>query len=573
MRADLILLHPPAFFDFRDRDDILFPYLSTSGDVPITPLYEYFPLGFKTLQRTLGERGHSVRIVNLASTMLRYPSLDVPAFLGSLDAKVFGIDLHWMVHVQGALAVAALLKRVHPEIPVLLGGISATYYADELLRYPQVDLVLAGYDTHEPAAILLGELSGGRRFARVPNLWWKDPESGEVRANPFDHKPSTFACGIDWSVQPAPDPANKLPILEILSTQNAGCAYNCNWCGGSREAFRRVMKRQKAMARKPSEEVAWEFGTIRSLPGRERYHFYSVGSYNETPERFSEFLDLVGEAGFRSVSYEQFFLTPEPVLRRMVAANPRTTITLSPESHDLGVAKLAGRGVYTMEEMEEWCERALGLGIFQIDVWFFIGMQEQTPDSVRSTVDYCGKLLRRFRGRNVNPLVCPMIPFLDPASTFFEEPRKYGYEVHFRTVEEHRRGMENLSLLDRINYSTRWLSRRDLVVTGYEAVCRLFELKGEHGALPRGVAAGAAAKGRESLEFLLAVDAASRLADPGARARELASLGPEIRRRNGEIFGGAVSNQAFPIDRRIGGRWFDEIPDLDLLRPALEDLE
>ena len=40
-RVDLLLVHAPTFFDFRDRDDIYFPYLSTSGDVPITPLYEY----------------------------------------------------------------------------------------------------------------------------------------------------------------------------------------------------------------------------------------------------------------------------------------------------------------------------------------------------------------------------------------------------------------------------------------------------------------------------------------------------------------------------------------------------
>src|SRR4030042_2858353 len=88
-KADLVLVHPPAFFDFRNRRDIYFPYLSTSGDVPITPLYEYFPVGFKTLRRYLGERGHDVKIVNLASLLLRYPGLDLRAFLRSLDAPVF----------------------------------------------------------------------------------------------------------------------------------------------------------------------------------------------------------------------------------------------------------------------------------------------------------------------------------------------------------------------------------------------------------------------------------------------------------------------------------------------------
>ncbi len=112
----------------------MFPYLSTSGDVPITALYEYFPVGFKSLERYLGERGHSVEIVNLSSVLLRYPALDADEVLARLSARAIGIDLHWMVHVQGALAVAARVKALLPDVPVLFGGISSTYYADELVE-------------------------------------------------------------------------------------------------------------------------------------------------------------------------------------------------------------------------------------------------------------------------------------------------------------------------------------------------------------------------------------------------------------------------------------------------------
>ena len=45
----------------------------------------------------------------------------------------FGIDLHWMAHVQGALALAEIIKRFHPNTPVILGGLSATYYHEEIL--------------------------------------------------------------------------------------------------------------------------------------------------------------------------------------------------------------------------------------------------------------------------------------------------------------------------------------------------------------------------------------------------------------------------------------------------------
>jgi clorobiocin biosynthesis protein CloN6 len=551
--VDLLLVHAPAFFDFRERDDIYFPYLSTSGDVPITPLYEYFPVGFKTLQRHLQDRGFSVAILNLSTVLMKYPAVDVRALLSSIDARLIGIDLHWMVHVQGSLATAQLIKDLHPGTPIVFGGISSTYYAQQLAAYPFIDMVMKGYDTHAPMTKLLTELKGARRFDAIENLTWK--RNGEVYDNGLSYTPDTFSCGIDWSSVPKEKGAQ---ILELLSTQNAGCAYNCGWCGGSREAFRRVFKRQRAMARKPLPEVEWEFGQARALQDVGQYFFYSIGSYNEPRERMNHFIDQVGQTGLRGISYEQFHLTPDETLRRMVAANKRSFITLSPESHDLRVATLAGRGVYTPAEMEDWIERALDIGISGIDIWYFIGMPEQDEASVQATVEYCEHLLRKFKGRRVTPLLCPMIPFLDPASTFFEFPEKHGYRVFYRTVEEHRQGMHRASIVNRTNYETRWLSRYDLVRVGYRAVQELTRLKGEYGFLPPSAVRRVSAKIDDALEFGDAVLEADNVAHPGDRRRALAALGPEIARRNHETFFTGVANQAYPINRSIGGRWFDE---------------
>ncbi len=559
LSADMILLHAPAVFDFRNRRDIYFPFLGTSGDVPITPLYEYFPVGFKTLQRFLGDRGHDVKIVNLSTVLLRYPQLNFDEILNSLDTRLVGIDLHWMVHVQGSLEVAKRIHEVRPDIEVIFGGISSTYYAQELIRYPFVDMVMRGYDTHETVAQLLQSQKAGDSKGNVANLLWKEAD-GTIRDNEFSHKPDTFACGIDWSQQPRGAAAgNSLPILEILSTQNAGCAYNCGWCGGSREAFKRIFQKKKTMARKPPAEIDFEFQTISRIPGVEHYHFYSVGSYNESPQGMQRFLNLVGQSNLKSISYEQYFLTPDDVLRQMVRANRRTCITLSPESHDMTVAKLSGRGVYTNDELEAWIARALDIGIYQIDVWYFIGMPQQGPESVQGSLDYCRCLLEKFKGKRVNPMICPMIPFLDPASTFFEFPDEHGYKIFHRSVEEHRRGMESASVLNRINYETRWLSRRQFVDVGFRAVRELMEAKAEVAMLPRFCVRDYNAKIDDALAFIPVVHEVDCITDARDRARQLDLLGDEIVRRNNLVLFGGVMNQAFPLNRHIGGRWFDEM--------------
>ena len=177
LQADLLLLHPPAFFEFRERRDIYFPFLGTSGDVPITPLYEYFPLGFKTLQRFLTDWGYDVKIINLSTVLLKYPDLELGTILNALAVRLIGIDLHWMVHVQGSLAIAKEIKEFHPEIPIIFGGISSSYYAKELIKYPFIDMVMRGYDTHLPMAALLGALRQGKDLATIPNLQYKSNQT------------------------------------------------------------------------------------------------------------------------------------------------------------------------------------------------------------------------------------------------------------------------------------------------------------------------------------------------------------------------------------------------------------
>ena len=559
LTADLLLIHPPAVFEFRNRRDICFPYWSTTGDVSITPLYEHFPLGFKTIQSYLRQQGFDVKIVNLSSVLLMFPKLNAEKLLGRFRALVFGIDLHWMVHVQGALEIARLVKSIHPEVPILFGGFSATYFAEELILYSQVDMVLKGYDTHEPMRILLDTVKGDRRLEDVPNLVWKDKDK-LVHSNETVHRPRTFLSHIDWSELRFPSGSSSFPVPEIISSQCVGCAFNCNWCGSSREAFHRMMKVEDPVVLKDPRETELEMDTLRQVSNIERFHFYSVGNYNEGRERLLKFFDMLGSVRFRSVSFEFFHLPDDSLVEAMVSANAKTSISLSPQSHDFRIASLAGRYAFTMDQMEAWIERALDRGIMEITIWFCIGMQGQTVESVWQTLRYCEKLLEKFRGKRVVPVICPMLPFLDPGSTFFEKPEAYGYRLFFRGVEDHKMGMQRASLINRMNYETRWMSRKTIVETGYEAIGLLFEMKGASGLLPSKAARDVASKLDDALRFLRVVHEIDCIQDEVGRAHELERIGDEIRRRNQEVLFSGVQSQKFPVYQEIGHRWFDEIP-------------
>ena len=170
-RQDLVLIHAPSVFDFRKES--LF-YGPVSDLVPSSPVFEMYPFGFLTMANRLHEDGYKVRILNLASMMLNNRDLDVEGLITKLRSDAFGIDLHWLPHAQGSLEVARLLKKLHPHSKVIFGGFSSSYFHQELISYPQVDLILRGDSCEEPLSQLMGRLEKSSDLSSVPNLTWKN---------------------------------------------------------------------------------------------------------------------------------------------------------------------------------------------------------------------------------------------------------------------------------------------------------------------------------------------------------------------------------------------------------------
>jgi len=185
--TDLLLLHAPSVYDFREHAILYGP---VSDMVPSSTVFEMYPLGFLTIASYLHERGLRVRIVNLALRMMNSRRFDVPAFLARVRPKAVGIDLHWLPHAHGALEVARIVKEVHLDVPVIMGGLSATYFHRELIGYPQVDFVLRGDSTEEPLHRLLIALRDGGALDRIANLTWK--EAAQVRVNPHAYLPTSL---------------------------------------------------------------------------------------------------------------------------------------------------------------------------------------------------------------------------------------------------------------------------------------------------------------------------------------------------------------------------------------------
>jgi B12-binding domain/radical SAM domain protein len=548
-KIDFVLLHAPSVYAFR-KESIL--YGPISDLVPSTPVFELYPIGFTTIAEYLERHGYRVRIVNLAVRMLNEPRFNPEKVIHSLKPLAFGIDLHWMAHAHGAIEVARLVKKYHPETPVILGGLSASYFHQELLReYPAVDYVVRGDSTEEPMLQLMHYLRGSKApsataegpsscsllLSDIPNLTWRDA-GGEVHVNPLSYAPANLDHVLmDYSyvvkaVARDRDLASYIPFKHWLkypitaAPTCRGCLHNCHTCGGSATTFRQAFGRRKPAFRAP-EDLAQD---IRSIGRFSNGPIFVLGDIRQAGLDYAtRFLRAVH--GIKHPLMFEFFGPISPRFIEMMAeAAPNFTIEISPESHSEEVRYAFGRR-YSNEELEKTIGYTLEAGCRRFDLFFMIGLPRQTYQSVMETVAYCEYLMQRFNSgqdKRLFPFISPMAPFLDPGSRAWEDPEAYGYRLFYRTVEEHRQALVQPTWKYVLNYETKWMSRDEIVDSTYEAGLRLNRLKAKYGLVAPHQAEITERRILKARRLIEQIDDVMSITNEGRRRKLLQALKPQV---------------------------------------------
>ena len=513
MSTDLVLLHAPSVYDFRQKTILYGP---VSDLIPPSPVFEMYPIGLTSIAEYLERVGYRVRIVNLAVRMLNDKRFDAEAFIKRLRSPVFGIDLHWMLHAHGAIEVAKIVKRYHPEAKIVFGGFSSSYYYRELLEYPEIDYVLRGDSTEEPFRQLMDCIMSNREPETVPNLAWRDSQ-GRTHENSLSHVPSDLGDvmvnhygNVVRSVIRYRDLVSytpvkgwlRYPITAVLTCR--GCTENCVICGGSAAAFKRFYSREKPVFRSP-ELVARD---VKHISRFSNGPIFVLGDLRQPGKDYAgQVLSLLQKNHVRNQFFlELFSPAPRDLLHRMSLSCPNFCLEISPESHDPEIRKAIGRN-YSDHDLEQTLGDALDVGCGRLDVFFMIGLPKQTTQSVMGTIDYCGHLLEKFNGdKRLSLFIAPLAPFLDPGSLAFESPKRYGYRILFRTLEEHRQALASPTWKYSLNYETEWMTRQQIVDTAYEAILRLNRMKAKHGVIPQQMAEAGEKRIRAAWEMTQRID-------------------------------------------------------------------
>ncbi len=257
---DLLLLHVPKFNNFYDP-------------IGHFVLGNLLPMGIFGLADATERSGFRTRIYHLGVEFLLTKKFRLSILLHARKPLLVGLDLHWHYQTHDVLEAVRRIKAEEPEILVVLGGYTATIYAEDILKHhPCVDFIIRG-EAEKPLVMLLKTIKDGRTFGQVPNLSFR--KNGVVQHNPIEYVATCDDLnGLDFARFDLLENAQMYfrQIRHIVWLRSfprrfnfafftpgrmggyivpvaRGCPVDCANCGGSRSSVRRSMGRERVTFR------------------------------------------------------------------------------------------------------------------------------------------------------------------------------------------------------------------------------------------------------------------------------------------------------------------------------------
>lgn len=415
----------------------------------------YPPIGLLGLADFLRQKRLSSRIVHLGVDRHLRGERPLAALLDEHPAPIIGLDLHWHFQSYDVIETARQIKEAHPGKRIVLGGFTASLFADEILReFPFIDFVVSG-DAEVPLDELVRQCQSKENFASVPNLAFRDGNT--VRMNPISFVADEDLLNrinftdfrllhdyreyIEHFSRYVRLPGSLEHLQSLLFSKytsypvfiGRGCSFECSYCGGSHDAQERIAARTRTALRTPTAVV----DSIRDLAGY-GFDLACLASDCIPPARSDSFYVPIFEAMrtenlLIALEVERNFLPTEDFLKSF-AGLPRNDsfITLSPHTHSDSLRRANRLYRYGIEELEACLERMDELQI-RSRICFTCGLPFESDSDMRDMAAYQKRLRRRFPLADIRT---GMIE-IEPGSPMSRDPENYGLHLDRSTFMDY----------------------------------------------------------------------------------------------------------------------------------------
>jgi anaerobic magnesium-protoporphyrin IX monomethyl ester cyclase len=182
------------------------------------------PLSLLSLATPLRQAGYPVNIIDAAIE---------PNYLKQIaseirDSLCFGVSLLTGPMILQAIEASRLVRRIRPDVPILLGGWHPTLLPEQTLQADYVDVVVRGQG-ELTLVELVRKIAAGESFSEVPGVSFKDGPR-------IVHNPERPVTNVNKLPMPAYDLVDVDAYEKACGTRktvyasSVGCPYACNYC-------------------------------------------------------------------------------------------------------------------------------------------------------------------------------------------------------------------------------------------------------------------------------------------------------------------------------------------------------
>lgn len=242
---------------------------TTNGDLK----YAVMPMGIIGILNNLKSRNINVLGLNCAIEKTLDPQFDISTALKDIEYKVLMTDLHWYEHAFGAMYIVEQSKKIHPDIPTVIGGYSSTIFSHEIMEnFKCVDYIVTG-DSDLPMELLTDNLLGRNDISldTIPNLVYRQHSHIIESKNTWTQ---TDLDGIDFIHTDFFEHSDLVKNLCVSGANRKltqhwlciarGCKFNCSYCCGANKNMKALFRRCNVLTRSP-QKVASDFCELTTM--------------------------------------------------------------------------------------------------------------------------------------------------------------------------------------------------------------------------------------------------------------------------------------------------------------------
>ncbi len=422
MNKDILFIHTPKFNNY---------YKPISEYIFIL----FLPVGLLGLADLLNRNGYKTRIIHLGVEFIKYKKIDLNEIIIENKPDIIGLDLHWHHQSYDVIEFAKKIKIIDHNVKILLGGFTASYFAEEIMKnFDCIDFIIKG-EAEIPVIELIKQTKSGKEYNTIPNLVYR--ENNEIKSNPIGYiadeamldslnftnfellkdyktyiklmKLWVYIKGFSIKTQ---DKLFKRPTCYPIAL-GRGCLNDCYYCGGSNKSHATINNRKHVTLRSVNS-------IIESIKDIEKYGFdVAMLNYDPLPSLEAEniYLPLFEKIKQLNTSLrfyiERWQLPSKEFIKKFKdCLNNDSIIEFTLNSQNEELRKKNNIFFFSNKELEK-CLWELEKNEIKTQLYFATGLPFESKQDLIELKRYINKLKKMFKNLTIRISIIEIEPCSD----------------------------------------------------------------------------------------------------------------------------------------------------------------